>query len=201
MEPQEQLLGQESRERALKIARASLDLYVREGEIHQPDLTDLPPELRKPGACFVTLTNRGRLRGCIGHTEAKRPLAEDVARNAAAACHDFRFNPVQIGELDLIRLEVSVLTPFQELPYEDYDELIDRIRPGIDGMMLTFGIRRALLLPQVWQRIPDPEQFLAAVAYKAGIPLQSLHETPANVTVQVFQVQHFCEVGYVEPQG
>lgn len=199
MEPKEQLLDRESKDKALQIGRASLELFVRGGGFFQPDLNNLPTNLIRAGACFVTLTNKGHLRGCIGHTDAKRPLAEDIARNAAAAARDFRFNPVQAYELDQIRLEVSVLTPFQNLPFSNYEELIQKLRPDIDGVMLTFGIKRALLLPQVWRRIPDPSQFLAAIAYKGGIPMQCLYEAPSSVIVQIFQVQHFCEAGYQEP--
>jgi len=184
---------------AVIVARRSLELFVREEEYFQPDLTSLPQILQKLGMSFVTLTNRGLLRGCIGHTEPSYPLAIDIARNVAAASRDFRFTPVSVDELADIRLEVTVLTPFQEVSYTDFDDLSGKLRPGIDGVMLSFERKRALLLPQVWHRLPDTTQFLEAIARKAGINNRELWAQPPSVKVEVFQAQHFAEDGYLEP--
>lgn len=181
------------------VARRGLELYVREGVIYHPDLAKLPTAVGQPGCSFVTLTNNGRLRGCIGATEARWPLAEDVARHAGSAARDPRFTPVEPVELNDIRLEVTILTPTQPLIFTDYEELRQKLRPKLDGVILTWQERRGVLLPQVWSRIPKPAQFLAVLARKAGISEQELTAVPPTVSVYVFQVQHFAEPGYQEP--
>jgi AmmeMemoRadiSam system protein A len=194
-----EILDLESGQIVLQVARRGLEEYVRYGQTYQPQLLELTASLREPGASFVTLTNRGELRGCIGRTLAKISLAEDVVRNAAAASRDFRFAPVDPDELLDIRLEVTVLSPFQELAYDNFDDLLDKLRPGIDGVMLTQNVKRALLLPQVWHRLPDKTQFLEAIAHKAGIPISELWTTPPTLLVHIFQAQFFSEPGYLEP--
>ena len=183
----------------VQIARRGLERFVRERVVYQPDWTELPTAVSHPGCSFVTLTNNGRLRGCIGGTEPRWSLAEDVSRHAAAAARDPRLPPVNPIELSDIRLEVTVLTPPQTLPFASYNELLDRLRPGEDGVILLWRARRSVLLPQVWARIPDPTQFLAVLARKAGIPVEELVTDPPTVRVLIFQVQHFAEPGYQEP--
>jgi AmmeMemoRadiSam system protein A len=183
------------------VARRGLELYVRDGVLHFPDLDGLPPAVSQPGCSFVTLTSNGRLRGCIGNTQPRWPLAEDVARHARAAARDPRFAPVESSELADIRLEVTILTPAQSLVFADYEDLLQKLRPEIDGVILTWRERRAVLLPQVWGRIPEPAQFLAILARKAGIPERELTAVPPTVGVLIFQVQHFAEPGYQEPGG
>lgn len=128
------------------------------------------PELAHPGASFVTLTQNGALRGCIGSLEAHRTLAADVAANAAAAAfHDPRFAPLTSEELPRTRLEVSLLTPAERIDFSDENDAIARLRPGIDGLILTHGSRRATFLPQVWESLSDPRQFVAQLKLKAGL--------------------------------
>jgi len=193
------IIGEENGQSIVSLARQGLEKFVCGTEIFSPNLSLVPAELQKLGASFVTLTNHGRLRGCIGHTLARYPLAEDVAQNAAAAAQDFRFKPVKETELADIRIEVTVLTPFQAVSYQNFDDLLGKLRIDIDGVMLSLGRKRALLLPQVWKRLPDATQFLEAIAQKAGIPHQELRSSPPTVQVQVFQAQHFAEPGYLEP--
>lgn len=129
------------------------------------------PELAELAATFVTLTQEGRLRGCIGSLEAHRPLAQDVAENAiAAAFEDRRFAPLSREELARTRVEVSLLTPTEPFPAIDERDALARLRPGIDGLVLRYGARRATFLPQVWESLPDPIQFLAQLKRKAGLP-------------------------------
>ena len=193
------ILDEENGQYIVHLARQGLETFIRDNEIYSPDLSLVPAELQELRASFVTLTKHGRLRGCIGHTLARHPLAEDVAQNAAAAAQDFRFNPVEETELADIRLEVTVLTPFQTVSYQDFDDLLGKLHIDIDGVMLSLGHKRALLLPQVWKRLPDSTQFLKAITQKAGIPFQELKVSPPTVHVQVFQAQHFAERGYLEP--
>ena len=132
----------------------------------------LPDEiwLRPSRASFVTLTQDGRLRGCIGSLEAQRPLGEDVSRNArAAALSDPRFPPLAHEELAATRIEVSLLSTPKLLAFADHADLIAQLRPGADGLILECGSARSTFLPQVWEGLPDPEQFLAELKRKAGL--------------------------------
>ncbi len=202
MSKQVQMFDAETGASLVQVARQSLEAYVRHQQQYRPELEALPDSLRQPGCSFVTLTNHGQLRGCMGNTQARWPLAEDVARNAvSAASRDPRFPPVSAYELAELRLEVTVLTPPEELPYRNYDELLDSVRPGIDGVILSLGMRRGLLLPQVWDRLTEPDEFLRMITYKAGISAHELMSYPPTVTAHTFRVQHFHEPGYREPGG
>jgi len=126
--------------------------------------------LQEPGATFVTLHLNGQLRGCIGSLSAKKPLREDVADNArAAAFHDSRFKPLSRGEFDRIDLEVSLLSPLEPIHVESQAELLTRLHPGVDGVLVEYGARRGVFLPQVWDQLPDPKTFLAHLNQKAGL--------------------------------
>lgn len=127
--------------------------------------------LREPGACFVTLTQNGDLRGCIGSLEAYRPLLDDVKANAcAAAFRDARFSPLTLAELDYTEIEVSLLSPMQPINFSDEREALAQLRPGIDGVVFECGHYRSTFLPQVWEQLPEPEVFMAHLKHKAGLP-------------------------------
>jgi len=129
-----------------------------------------PSWLDTPAATFVTLTESGRLRGCIGSLEARRPLAEDLAHNArAAAFQDPRFPPLVEEELDRIRVEVSILSRPEPLPYADEADALAQLHPGLDGVILEWGSHRATFLPQVWEQLPKPAEFMAHLKQKAGL--------------------------------
>jgi len=162
-------LTDEERKTLLTLARQALELGVLGKELPPLELKTLTPRLRQPGASFVTLTIDDNLRGCVGALEATQPLAEDVRIHAiAAALQDYRFPPVTPEELPLIKIEVSCLTPLQKLDYTTPEELVSRLRPGIDGLVLTDGIRRATFLPQVWKKVPEAEIFLNMLCEKMG---------------------------------
>jgi AmmeMemoRadiSam system protein B/AmmeMemoRadiSam system protein A len=134
------------------------------------DLAGLPDELRGPGAAFVTLKRQGRLRGCIGSSEAHRPLAADVAENAyRAAFKDPRFPRLDSKERDGLDLSVSVLTAPEPMRFRDQDHLLAQLRPGEDGLIIADGRARALFLPSVWEQLPAAENFLAQLKLKAGL--------------------------------
>jgi AmmeMemoRadiSam system protein A len=127
------------------------------------------PALREPGATFVTLTQEGQLRGCIGSLEAWRSLADDVCANAkAAAFRDPRFDPLSRNELPLTRVEVSLLAPAVPMHFTDQADAIRQMRPGSDGLILECQGRRGTFLPQVWESLPEPHQFFAHLKQKAG---------------------------------
>jgi AmmeMemoRadiSam system protein A len=125
--------------------------------------------LEQPGATFVTLTQNGNLRGCIGSLEAWRPLDADVRANArAAAFRDPRFNPLSRDELPHTRVEVSLLTQPVPLNFTDEADAICQLRPNVDGMIFEYHGRRGTFLPQVWESLPEPHEFFAHLKQKAG---------------------------------
>ena len=134
------------------------------------ELETVPEPLRAPGAAFVTLKRRNRLRGCIGSSEAHRPLAADVAENAwRAAFRDPRFPRLGPDERDGLDLSVSVLTRPEAMRFRDQGDLLAQLRPGEDGLIIADGRARALFLPSVWEQLPMAENFLAQLKLKAGL--------------------------------
>lgn len=155
----------------LSVAREALVAGVRHGKAPLPAPGAVPPALARPGASFVTLYADEALRGCIGSLEAFRPLAEDVAANTqAAALRDPRFPPMLPAELDVVRISVSLIGPSRLLAVDSEAELLETLRPGIDGLTLELGAARATFLPAVWQQLPEPLAFVRQLRLKAGLP-------------------------------
>jgi AmmeMemoRadiSam system protein B/AmmeMemoRadiSam system protein A len=154
------------------LAWRALRLAVETGQPPKVGLgPNAPARLRQPGAVFVTLKKNGNLRGCIGSVTAWRPLAEDIADNARkAALNDPRFPPVTAAELAALSLSVSVLTPPVAMSFTAEADLLDQLRPRIDGLIIEDGGRRALFLPSVWEQLPDKRAFLEHLKAKAGMP-------------------------------
>ena len=151
----------------IRIARSAI---ARELGIEKSARED-EPWLREPGATFVTLTQAEALRGCIGTLQAHRPLLEDVKANAvAAAFRDPRFQPLSPQEFDRTQVEVSLLSALERVAFDAEHDAISKLRPGVDGVVLEYGYHRSTYLPQVWQDIPDPAEFLAHLKLKAGLP-------------------------------
>ena len=148
-------------------------------------------ELGEAAATFVTLTQQGQLRGCIGSLEAHRPLARDVAANAlAAAFHDPRFRPLGKDEFVRTRVEVSLLTPADPFPVRDEADALARLRPLVDGLILSYRGRRATFLPQVWESLRAPSDFLAQLKLKAGLPADFWH---AEIALARYAVRKWHE--------
>jgi AmmeMemoRadiSam system protein A len=127
--------------------------------------------LQEPGATFVTLMRHGQLRGCIGSLEAQRALYDDVRANAvSAAFRDPRFLPLTQEEFADTQVEVSLLSPRTPIVFEDEADALRQLQPGIDGVVLEYGMRRGTFLPQVWDQLPRPQDFLAHLKTKAGLP-------------------------------
>jgi uncharacterized protein len=128
------------------------------------------PFLDEKGAAFVTLKYDNELRGCIGSIISHRKLLDDIIYNAkAAAFSDPRFRPLESSEFEHLNLEVSVLTNPEVLEYVNYDDLVQKVRPNIDGLILKYGNNQGTFLPQVWEQLPNAKFFLEHLSYKAGL--------------------------------
>ena len=188
----EQKLNKMEQDALLEIAREAIEKSVRCLSLPELSLKKLPPSFQVEGASFVTLTKNGNLRGCIGTLEAYQPLAMDVQEHAvAAALQDPRFPRVVPEELSKIDIEVSVLSPKQVLHYDDPQELLQKIRPKIDGVVLQDGFRKATFLPQVWDQLEEPEAFLSHLCAKMGASSGLWRKKPLQV--YTYQVQEFHE--------
>jgi len=180
------------KEYLLKLARQALEAASRGEPLPPLKREALPPSLEEPRATFVTLTRRGALRGCIGALQAQMPLVDDVRDHAvAAALQDFRFPPVRPDEVNSIEIEISVLTPSRPVRYESNEDLLRQLRPGIDGVILESGFHRATFLPQVWDKVPDPETFLGMLCEKAGLAYDTWRK--GGLRVSTYQVENFHE--------
>ncbi|MBN1563163.1 MAG: AmmeMemoRadiSam system protein A [Anaerolineae bacterium] len=157
----------------LTTARHTLEAITSGQDVPLVDVTELPDAVTAERACFVTLRRHedGSLRGCTGTLTARRPLIQEVIQmTIQTARHDPRFYPVEAHEVEGLHLEISVLTPPEPLAFAGPDDLLDKLRPGIDGVTLNLGTRRATFLPQVWDSYPDPVVFLSLLSDKMGRP-------------------------------
>lgn len=177
----------------LKIARHALEEKIR-GKKHLPlnAASQTTPLLQSDGATFVTLTINGQLRGCIGALEPYQPLIDDVREHAiSAALNDYRFPQVRADELDQISIEISRLTAPVPLSYTDADDLIAKLRPNIDGVVLIDGHKRATFLPQVWEQLPNAEEFLSHLCQKMGVAGNLWKKKKLDILI--YQVEEFSE--------
>jgi AmmeMemoRadiSam system protein A len=161
----------DERAELLLLARRTLEAITAGEQMPVPDLDALSPALTEPLACFVTLRRRvdDSLRGCTGTLVARRPLAQEVvAMTVQTAQHDPRFTPVLTAEVPDLHIEISVLTPPEPLHFDGPDDLLRKLRPGVDGVTLRLDSRRATFLPQVWESHPDPVMFLSLLSEKMG---------------------------------
>ena len=186
-----QLSGEEQK-LLLETARNAIRQKLGKEEILPLVMDEYSPKLQENGACFITLKKKGVLRGCVGSIEAVQPLIQDVSERAvAAAFQDYRFPPLTLPELDEIRIEISCLTQPCNLSYEDPEDLIAKLRPRIDGVILRYQTRRATFLPQVWEQLTTPELFLNRLCVKMGLD-QSVWRS-AKLQVETYQVEKFQE--------
>ncbi len=176
----------------LKIARQAIQSQLNGEESLEIELENYSPLLQEPGASFVTLTKKGLLRGCVGSIEATQALVSDVRdRAVGAAFHDYRFPSLTQSELSAVRIEISRLTRPRLLSYNSPEELTRLLRPGIDGVILSFQSRRATFLPQVWIQLTTPEVFLGRLCLKMGVD-QSSWKT-LKMQVEIYQAEKFQE--------
>jgi hypothetical protein len=172
----------------LALARRAIEQGVR-GSPLAVDKENWPEPFRKPKGCFVTLTKKGQLRGCIGHIFPQQPLVDAIRNNAqSAALKDPRFPPVSESELDQLHIEISILTSPELLAFSSADDLLNRLRSGVDGVVLKIGERAATYLPQVWEQIPDKVAFLDHLAQKAGCEPSTWRQPGTEVLVYQVEV-------------
>ena len=165
------LLNKEQQQQLLTLAKKSIQQGLQTGQPLKINPADFPPELTEQRATFVTLQKHHQLRGCVGMLEATRPLVADVVDNAfAAAFRDSRFSPLDADELDELEIHLSILTPAEPVSFNSEQDLLNQLQPGVDGLILKEGRRRATFLPSVWEQLPQPAQFLNHLKQKAGLP-------------------------------
>jgi len=176
----------------LEVARKTIKNRLFSLKEPQIDLKDLAEIFQKKLGNFVTINIEGNLRGCIGHIIPRLPLIKGIKGNAInAAFKDPRFPPLTRGEFERIEIEISILTPPKELPYTDAEDLLQKLRPGTDGVILKKGFYEATFLPQVWEQLPKKEDFLSHLCSKAGLPAGSWKTEKLHVST--YQVQAFEE--------
>ena len=185
-------LDQEEKKLLLTIARQALEEAVKGRALPVLDLDQMTEPLQEIGASFVTLTIKGDLRGCIGALEAYQPLAIDVQEHAVAAgLEDYRFQPLRPDELSKIDIEISRLTPPVPVNYNDPEDLLSILRPGIDGVIIKDGRQRATFLPQVWEKIPSAVSFLNQLCQKMGAMPDTWRRK--HLEILTYQVEEFHE--------
>lgn len=171
----------------LELARKTITCKLQEKEII---VKDIPSELKDLGSCFVTLTLKGNLRGCIGHLEAFEPLYKNVMNNAVnAALYDNRFSPLTKEELEHIKIEISVLKKPEKLHYVNKEDLLEQLTTNL-GVILKKDFKQATFLPQVWQMFSTKEEFLESLSLKAGLHKDAWQDNPE---IYVYEVQKFSE--------
>lgn len=181
-------------ETLIKIGRAAIAQALNIN--FQFDVDESASWLKAWGASFVTLTQNDELRGCIGSLEAYRSLVADVKSNAvSAAFHDPRFLPLSADEFVTVAIEISVLSPTERMNVQNEADAIEQIRPGLDGIVLEYGRYRSTFLPQVWDELKQPQQFLAMLKRKAGLPVDFW---APDLKLARYTVSKWCETDVVE---
>jgi AmmeMemoRadiSam system protein A len=171
------------RDMLLEAAYAALRSLAGQGSAPDVDTARVPPPLRALRNTFVTITIGGELRGCVGTLEPSTPLISDVATNAKkAATQDRRFDPMTPEEIAAATVSVSILSHLREVPFVSEENLLEQLRPSIDGLAIRDGDRRALFLPKVWDDLRSPPDFLAHLKQKAGLP-----ERPLTPSAKAFR--------------
>lgn len=177
------------RHELIGVAMRAIDHGLVHGAPPDVNIEDFPEALREERASFATLlTADGHLRGCIGSIEPHRPLVSDINANAfAAAFEDPRFPPLRPAERTGLSCDLSILTPPEPMAFTDEADIIQRLEPGVDGVLIEAGPRRGTLLPAVWEQLPDPAEFWRTLKLKAGIAQGGL---PKDLTVYRYRAEH-----------
>ncbi len=176
----------------LKVARETIEQKLfGPNKARDPD-ADLPSVFQEQRGTFVTLTTGGNLRGCIGHIIPQESLIEGIRINAInAAFRDPRFHPITRDEWKTVKIEISILTDPQPLHYSDAKDLLEKLRPGVDGLIIKKDYHQATFLPQVWEQLPEKEEFLAHLCLKAGLKGDAWRK--GGLEISTYRVQAFEE--------
>jgi len=185
-------MKEEVKKYLLKLSRATI-LSKFNSDIKEVLDEEIPDEVKIQGACFVTLTLDGELRGCIGSMEAHRPLYKDaIDHSENAAFKDPRFPALTAAEASSVKIEISVLTPRTEVSYSEFSDLKDKIIPHKHGVYLSYSYYSATFLPQVWEQLSTHEEFFSHLCYKAGLePDFMLKNHPK---IEIYTVENFREL-------
>jgi len=185
-------ITEEEGKKLISLARETIEAHLR-GEGTRPTTErPFPDKFSVKRGTFVTLTMDGGLRGCIGHIIPRETIVEGVQENAInAAFRDPRFQPLTAREWDRVHVEVSILTDPRPLPYDGAEDLLQKLRPGVDGVILRKGMYQATFLPQVWDQLSRKEDFLTHLCMKAGLDGDAWKREPLEVST--YQVQAFEE--------
>lgn len=184
-------LTKEEGEYLLSVARKTIEARLFKKEVSPEKGLESTKFLDKRGT-FVTLTTDGNLRGCIGHIIPQESLIDGIRENAInAAFKDPRFPPLSKGEWDKLKVEISILTEPAPLKYKDAEDLLMKLKPGVDGLIIEKGYQSATFLPQVWDQLPEKEEFLGHLCMKAGLSANEWKK--GTLTVYTYQVQAFEE--------
>ena len=185
------VLGASDKTFLVQFARSVIREALDKGKkISAPE--SISAAVREKRGCFVTLHQRGDLRGCIGTIEPEQSLLRGVEENAVnAAFRDPRFSPLKAKDLSSIDIEVSVLTVPEKLKFKDPQDLKSQLKPGIHGVILSKGWQRSTFLPQVWEQLPDKEMFLKHLCQKAGMGPKCWQDP--EIVVEVYEAEYFSE--------
>jgi len=185
-------LTKEQGQQLLRVARETIAQKLFSTKREEKEQKELPSLFYEQRGTFVTLTIRGNLRGCIGHIIPRESLLEGIRINAInAAFRDTRFRPLTEEEWKHVKIEISILTEPERLSYSGADDLLNKLRIGIDGLIIKKGSRQATFLPQVWDQLPKKEEFLGHLCLKAGLDRNAWRKR--DLEVSTYQVQAFEE--------
>jgi AmmeMemoRadiSam system protein A len=178
----------------LGLARQTLETYLKDGRMPSVKEGELTERLKEKRPCFVTLEKKGSLRGCMGMFEFTSPLYKNTMdRAAASATGDPRFFPVSYGELKDITIEISVLTEPKPLSFDSPEDLLAKLNPFEDGVILHTRYGSSTYLPQVWESLPDKEDFLSSLCQKHGAPADYWRDNYKNMRIEIYKAVHFKE--------
>ncbi|MFH1789803.1 MAG: AmmeMemoRadiSam system protein A [bacterium] len=183
------MFNDKTNEYIIDLARRSITNFLNNGVILEIDEQELPhPLLLEQRSCFVTLKLGGKLRGCIGHIEPIQELYRDIIENSvSAAFEDPRFLPLRSGEFNNLHIEVSVLTRPVKIQCSDASEIIQKLNPDVDGVIIKKGNRGATYLPQVWSEFSTPQEFLSSLCLKAGLLANEWEK--GTIEVSIYQAE------------
>jgi len=185
-------LTKKSKNFLLKLSRTALEHLFKFGKELDPNTIDIPEKFKEKKATFVTLTKNSILRGCIGKLKPTCELYKDIIENTySASFSDPRFPQLQKEELKDIKIEISILDTPQKFEYKTHKELTDKLSKEKCGVIIQSGFHSATFLPQVWEELKTPEEFLSHLCLKAGLENNAWKDK--NIEIYLYNVLKFKE--------